>query len=198
MTFGIDPKGEPFYLIDLPKIRYETREAIKDASGKVLGHRNVTKELPQKTQKKTAEEMAWFKKVEFETIVLLHVADKSEHLKIKPQLFYRKYVVDIEKYYLAHKCDLCESKGYGAKYHFLRNMPSGIYTICWCLATRYGRSASGPIQLHKNREGSTSSWVKLIEEKKISRKDAFQILSRLQRVASVKVRLYLEGADMTQ
>jgi hypothetical protein len=193
LTFGIDKNDKPFYTVDLPSIKYDTKEQVKDPkTGKVLGSRYVTKEIAQEPLRKSPSEMGWLKQVEFETVVLLQVADMQEHGKIKPQLFYRKYIVDAETYYQYHKCDLCEHNGIGSRFHFLRAMPQGIFHICWLNATKFGRSASGTIQLHMNREGKPSAWCKLIEEKQIDKSEAMRILKRLQRLASVDVRLFLE------
>jgi len=195
MTFGIDKNGNPFYRVDVPSIRYDDVEVLTLPNGKKV-KRSVTKELPQEPIDKTPQECGWQKAVEFETVVVLHIANPQEHFKIMPQLFYRKYLVDAKKYALHQGCSICAHNGVGTKFHYLRAMPQGVFHICWIMATKYGRSASGPIQLHENpREGKVAKWVKLIEEKKIDAHEAQRILKRLQRIPSIEVRLLLEYGE---
>ena len=195
--FEIDKNDKPFYTVDLAKISYPNFEEITLPNSKKI-QRPITREYQPDPIKKIPEEMGWRKQVTFETIVLLHVADKSEHYKIKPALFHRKYVVDAEKYAKHQGCTICQFNNIGSKFHYLRAMPQGIYHICWLNAVKHHRSASGPIQLHVDREGHIAKWVKLIEEKKITKQEAVRILQRLQKVPSVGVRMFLEGADMEQ
>ena len=69
-------------------------------------------------------------------------------------------------------------------------MEAGVYTVCWLNATKFGRTASGPIQTLISREGDLASWVKMISDK-VSKKKAKEILRRLQRAPNMDVGLYL-------
>jgi hypothetical protein len=196
MGFGIDKDGNPFYRFDLPIINYNVSETVVDATGHKVGSRIVTKEVVQPSRDQLPEWCGWQKTVTFEDIVLLDVANPTEHYKLEKQLFHRVYEISAEKYYEYHKCDFCEHKGYGAKYHFLRSIHAGVFHVCWCIATRFHRTASGPIQIIGDREGHASPWCKLLSEKKIDKQEATAILTRLQRKPNIDVALYLEGADM--
>ncbi len=196
MGFGIDEKGNAFYTVDQARIVYPDIEEIKLPNGKKI-KREVTREYTPEPLKKSPEEMGWRQHdIKFEDIVLLPVANPRKHHKLEPQLFHRVYEISVKDYYKYHSCAICEHNNLGAKHHWLRSMPSGVYSICWVMATKYGRSASGPIQTIADREGNASPWVKLITEKKISKKQAKIILQRLQRAANVNVRMYLEGAEV--
>jgi hypothetical protein len=195
LTFGIDKNGNPFYRVDRPSIKYDDIETLTLPNGKKV-KRSVTKELAQEPIDKTPQECGWRKKVTFETVLVLHIANPKEHFKIMPQLFYRKYEVSAEIYAKHKGCSICALNGVGTKFHFLRSMPQGVYSICWLMAVKHGRSASGPIQLHENvREGKVAKWVKLIKERKIDKSEAQRILQRLQRLPSIEVRLLLEYGE---
>jgi hypothetical protein len=195
MGFGIDSKGEPFYLVDQSPISYSDIETTQLPNGKTV-KRAVTKEYKPEPLRKTPSEMGWEKVVKFEDVLLIPIANQKNYGKIEKQLFHRVYEVSISEYYKYHTCNICEANSLGSKHHYFRSMPSGIFTICWVMATKFGRSASGPIQTLADREGNASPWVKLVSEKKIGKKDAKQILQRLQRVPNLDVAMYLNDFEV--
>jgi len=75
-------------------------------------------------------------------------------------------------------------------------MPSGVYTVCWLNATKFGRSATGPIQTLIDREGNTAPYVKQIAEKQVSKLEAKRVLHRLQRIPHVDVAMHLGGFEV--
>ncbi len=194
-SFGIDKAEKDFYLVDQAKVIYEDEEPIKLPSGKVV-KRKVKREYTPEPIKKTPEEMGWAKTVKFEDIILISVANPRNHGKLEKRLFHQIFEVDVKKYVAHHPCNICAHNNCGSNHHYFRAMPSGIFTICWVMACKYGRSASGPIQTHADREGNVSPWVKLVSEKKVTKKKAIQILKRLGRVGSMDVALYLKGFEV--
>jgi hypothetical protein len=195
LGFGIDSKGKGFYTVDLAKIVYPDTETMILPNGKKI-ERQIMKEYTPDPIKKTPSEMGWAKTVKFEDVVLLDVANPKNRFKIEKALYHRVYEISVEKYLDYHSCDICAHNNLGAKHHWLRAMPSGVYHICWVRATKFGRSASGPIQTIADREGTASPWVKLISEKKISKKEAKAILQRLQRAPNVDVAMFISDFEV--
>jgi hypothetical protein len=149
------------------------------------------KEYTPEPIRKTPEEMGWQKTATFEDIVLIDVANPKKYGKLEKKLFHRVYEISVEKYLDYHSCDICAHNNLGAKHHWFKTMPSGVYYICWVMASKFGRSASGPIQTLADREGTASPWVKLVSEKKVAKKEAKAILQRLHRAPNVDVAMYL-------
>jgi hypothetical protein len=187
--------GKPYYTVDKAAIPYVDTELMKLPNGKEI-ERKVQREYIPEPEVKTPEEVGWCKKAKFEDIVLIPVANPEKHGKLEKRLFYRAYEVDVNKYIQYHSCNICAQNNLGAKFHFFRTMPSGVYHICWLNATKYGRSATGPIQTLIDREGNTATYVKQIAEKQISKREARQILHRLKRTPNVDVAMHLGGFDV--
>lgn len=187
--FGITKDGKPFYRVLGNVLRYPDTEELTLPNGKVV-KREVTKEYQEPHRDLTPSEMGWAKKVLFEDIILLDVANPKNRFKLEKALFHRTYEIDVKEYYKHHKCNLCEHNGLASKFHYFRVMEAGVYTVCWLNATKFGRTASGPIQTLISREGDLASWVKMISDK-VSKKKAKEILRRLQRAPNMDVGLYL-------
>jgi hypothetical protein len=172
--FTFDKDGNCIYTVDMPILRYDAVEEIRDEDGKVIGKRTVEKTHQAKQKIEKPEDKGWFKKLTFESIVLIRVPDTSDYSKIKPRLFLRTSEFDVEKYFTYNRCTHCETNGFGHKYHFARDMsPNNIMVLCWRVAYKYGKS-SQLAQTIENRENQPSKWVKIISEKPISPQKALE------------------------
>lgn len=190
-SHGIDKDGKPFYRVY--HAQKERTKTIKNEDGSV-SYETFT---PDPTfEDVTPESRGYVKVARYEDIILLKLPDAKNHYKPTPTLWHRIYEIDVEKYSNVNQCSFCSEKDYGAKYHYLKTMPQGVYFVCWCCALRFGRSSSGPIQTVKDIfEGSLMPYVKLVSDKKISKEEAITILNRLQTKPNIDVALYLEGSE---
>jgi hypothetical protein len=188
--FGIRADGSCFYRVLGRTMKYPDKETITLPNGKKV-KREVMKEYTEPFRDETPQEKGWLKTVKFEDILLLQIANPNNRFMVEKVLFHRVYEIDAERYYEHHKCSLCEANELGAKYHFLRAMEQGIYSLCWLNAAKFQRTASGPIQTLLSREGAIAPWVKMVSEKQITKKQAIEILKRLQRKPSMDVTLFI-------
>jgi len=188
--WGIDKNGKPFYRELGRIITYPDTETVTLADGRKI-EREIMREGREPYVDKTPEEKGWQKIVEFEDVVLLPISNPKKHGKMEKRLFHRIYEISVKDYYKFHTCNICEQNNLGSKYHYFRNMPSGIIPICLVLAAKFGRTSQGQVETIADREGTASPWCKLSKETLISRKEAKLILQRLQRKPNLDVSMYL-------
>src|SRR3990170_656648 len=94
------------------------------------------------------EQRQWNKKVNFESVVLLDsIQDNHGVAELTPTLYHVILEVDAEKFVDSNECVMCGRNG---KYHYFRNMGSGVFHICWKCAANRGTSSSGPLTLFKD------------------------------------------------
>jgi hypothetical protein len=191
MGFFIDKKGNCLYSTDLATVYYPASEPIKDENGKTLGHRQFMMEFQPKPKISTAEEMGWFKKIQFKDVVVLRIPDRHDYNKIKPKLFMRTIEIDTEKYFEFNKCGHCTLNNHGHRFHYLKAATDAILGICWACSVHYGRTAFTIQTLQDVRGGQPTAWCRVISEKPISVKQAVEFYQETGKVMDGTVRMLL-------
>lgn len=139
----------------------------------------------------TAEQKGWAKKVQYQIVVAVRIADIEDYGKIKPKLFLRTVEIDFEKYFDMNTCNHCKANGHGNRFHYGKACTDAVVAICWVCAVHYGRSAFTIKTIENVLTSSMSDWCRIVSEKPISVKDAMMFYKREGKVIDGTVLLML-------
>ena len=160
----LDKEGKPFCKVDPPKIRYQITEKVR-AKGKIMGTRQVTKQIEKPTIKDyDIKGHGWFKTLTWRVLAEIkgHKA-RGSILVPNTALFVMTYRFNANKL----KPCLC-----GNSQLYIRVMPTGIHRTCANCGITSGSLATD------DKYGD--SGIKKVDEQEVSRRQAIDLFEKGQ------------------